>query len=414
MIAAEPLPDRQLALGLLTASAFGPPGIATSLLGIGLFVGVVDDLGAVVPSLAASAVFLATLLLVSRTTINVLGLFTSRYPRWGQLTIGLVSLAFYGSFQFAPQAFARLELDEQRSVASIVRLSPAGQVGEAFAAAGSAPLVALGHALLGAIWLPVLAWVFIVTTRRVLLSSGSSASCRRVDPVGIGPAGIDGAARCAAEAPSVRSRGGAFEPGCAIPVQPSRRSSVRASASPSCSVPALTRDEPGASAVLVGGAVQLSVLFMAGNSIGSDGPALGAEILCGLEPEVIVRAKVRSVIIVASPLAAVGPMIAAGVTGEWRYLPAGIAIGIAGLLAGAGGAIVQSTIVPIAVPESDNPLASGDSGNGLLAAMVLVVVLITLTVVTLPAALALVWALTTESVVLVTGLASQRHSWDGA
>ena len=62
------------------------------------------------------------------------------------------------------------------------------------------------------------------------------------------------------------------------------------------------------------------------------------------------RAKVRSVIIVASPLAAVGPMIAAGVTGEWRYLPAGIAVGIAGLLAGAGGAIVQSTIVPIAVP----------------------------------------------------------------
>ena len=170
-------------------------------------------------------------------------------------------------------------------------------------------------------------------------------------------------------------------------------------------VPALTREAPGASAVLVGGAVQLSVLFMAGNSIGSDGPALGAEILCGLEPEVIVRAKVRSVVIVASPLAVVGPMIAAGVTGEWQYLPAGIAVGIAGLLAGAGGAIVQSTIVPIAVPESDNPLASGDSGSGLLAAMVLVVVLITLAVVTLPVALALVWALTTESVALVTALA---------
>ena len=169
-------------------------------------------------------------------------------------------------------------------------------------------------------------------------------------------------------------------------------------------VPALTRDEPGASAVLVGGAVQLSVLFMAGNSIGNDGPALGAEILCGLEPEVIVRAKVRSVIIVASPLAAVGPMIAAGVTGEWRYLPAGIAVGIAGLLAGAGGAIVQSTLVPIAVPEADNPLASGDSGSGLLAAGVLVVVLVTLAIVTLPVALALVWALTTESAVMVTAL----------
>ncbi len=404
VVAVEPLPDRQLALGLLTASAFGPPGIATSLLGIGLFVGVVDDVSAVVPGMAALAVFLTTLLLVSRTTINVLGLFTNRYPRSGQLMIGLVSLAFYGSFQFAPQAFARLDTDDQRAVASIVRLSPPGQVGEAFATAGSAPLVALGHAALGALWLPVLAWVFMVTTRRVLLSSGSSARTNTATRSGLGPLaatvrrlsgpGAVGAITWRSVRTRMRHPRTALETfigagiGLAVVL-----------------VPALTREAPGASAVLVGGAVQLSVLFMAGNSIGSDGPALGAEILCGLEPEVIVRAKVRSVLIVASPLAAIGPMIAAGVTGEWQYLPAGIAVGVAGLLAGAGGAIVQSTIVPIAVPESDNPLASGDSGSGLLAAMVLVVVLITLAVVTLPVALALVWALTTESVALVTALA---------
>jgi ABC-2 type transport system permease protein len=403
VIAAKPLSDRQLALGLLTSSAFGPPGIATTLLGIRLFVGVVDDLAAVIPALTATIVLLATLLLVSRATINVLGLFTSRYPRTGQLMIGLVSLAFCGLFQFAPQAFARLDPDQRRSVASVVRLSPAGQVGEAFAATGSAPLVALGHAAVGAIWLPPLAWVFAVTTRRVLLSSGSSAHADAATRSESGPlaskvrracgSGAAGAIAWRSVRTRMRHRRTALETfigagiGLAIVL-----------------VPALTRDEPGASAVLVGGAVQLSVLFMAGNSIGNDGPALGAEILCGLEPEVIVRAKVRSVIIVASPLAAVGPMIAAGVTGEWRYLPAGIAVGIAGLLAGAGGAIVQSTLVPIAVPEADNPLASGDSGSGLLAAGVLVVVLVTLAIVTLPVALALVWALTTESAVMVTAL----------
>ncbi len=403
VIAAEPLSDRQLALGLLTSSAFGPPGIATTLLGIGLFVGVVDDLAAVIPALTATIVFLATLLLVSRATINVLGLFTSRHPRAGQLMIGLVSLAFYGLFQFAPQAFARLDPDQQRSVASIVRLSPAGQVGEAFAAAGSAPLVALEHAAVGAIWLPPLAWVFAVTTRRVLLSSGSSARAGAATQSESGPlasrvrracgSGVAGAIAWRSVRTRMRHPRTALETfigagiGLAIVL-----------------VPALTRDEPGASAVLVGGAAQLSVLFMAGNSIGNDGPALGAEILCGLEPEVIVRAKVRSVIIVASPLAAIGPMIAAGVTGEWRYLPAGIAVGIAGLLAGAGGAIVQSTLVPIAVPESDNPLTSGESGSGLLAAGVLVVVLVTLVIVTLPVALVLVWALTTESAVVVTAL----------
>ena len=39
-------------------------------------------------------------------------------------------------------------------------------------------------------------------------------------------------------------------------------------------VPTLTRDTVGSGAVLVGGAVQLAVLFMSGNSFGSDGPPL--------------------------------------------------------------------------------------------------------------------------------------------
>jgi ABC-2 type transport system permease protein len=403
VIAIEPLSDRQLATGLLTVSAFGPPGIATSLLGVGLLVGAVDDLSAVVPGVVTLAVFLATLLLVSRTTINLLGLFASRSPRSGQVTIGLVSLAFYGSFQFIPQAFARLEPDEQRTVASIARLSPPGQVGEAFATASSAPLAALGHAALGALWLPVLAWGFVASTQAMLLTSGSSRAGAPTRSA-VGPFAAAVRRLCGRDATgaiawrSVRTR--MRHPRTALETFIGAGIGLAV-----VLVPALSRDTPGASAVLVGGAVQLAVLFMAGNSIGSDGPALGAEILCGLEPEVIVRAKVRSVVVVASPLAVVGPLIAAGVTGEWQYLPAGVALGVAGLLAGAGGAIVQSTVVPIAVPESDNPLASGDSGSGLLAAIVLVGVLIALALVTLPAALALIWALTSDSVALVTVLA---------
>jgi ABC-2 type transport system permease protein len=412
VIAAEPLSDRQLALGLLTASAFGPPGIATTLLGIGLFVGAVDRPSAVVPGLVAVTVFLGTLLLVSRTTINLLGLFANRYPRSGQVMIGLVSLAFYGSFQFIPQAFARLDIEQQRAVASAVRLSPPGQVGEAFATAGSAPVAALGHAALGAIWLPMLAWAFMVTTRRILLSSGSSARAEAPTrstsgrPVSVVRYACGGGAAGAIAWRSVRTR--MRHPRTALETFIGAGIGLAV-----VLVPALTRDAAGASAVLVGGAVQLSVLFMAGNSIGSDGPALGAEILCGLEPEAVVRAKVRSVIVVASPLAVIGPLIAAGVTGEWRYLPAGVAVGVAGLLAGAGGAIVQSTFVPIAVPESDNPLASGDSGNGLLAGLVLVIVLVILAALTLPAALLLIWALTTESVALVTVIAAAtaRAGW---
>jgi hypothetical protein len=362
----------------------------------------VNTIGGLIAGLVALAAFLATMLLVSRTTVNLLGLFSNRFPRSGQVTIGLASLAFYGALQFVPQSFARVDSATRRDVADVARLTPPGQLGQAFADADDAPLVAIGHAALGALWLPLLAVVFMGTTRQVILSSGSrsnAAETRSTTLVGRLAHWACGSGAVGAIAwRSVRTR--MRHPRTALETFIGAGIGLAV-----VLVPALTRDDVGASAVLVGGAVQLSVLFMAGNSIGSDGPALGAEIMCGLEPDVIVAAKVRSVIVVASPLAVIGPLIAAGVTGEWAYLPAGVAVGCAGLLAGAGGAIAQSTFVPIAIPESDNPLASGDSGNGLLAALVLAAVLVSLAIMTLPFALALIWALTLESVPLVTAFA---------
>lgn len=403
VIGAEPLPDRQLALGLLTTSAAGPPGIAATLLGIGLLAGSVNTATGAIVGVLALCSFLATLLLVSRTTINLLGLFTNRFPRSGQVVIGLASLVFYGGFQFVPSAFASLEREARSDVADWGRLTPPGQIGQAFAEADESFAIALGHVALGSLWLPLLVAIFVTTTRRVLLASGaargSDSSTSETSFIGRLARRACGSGPVGAIAwRSVRTR--MRHPRTALETFIGAGIGLAI-----VLVPALTRDEVGASAVLVGGAVQLSVLFMAGNSIGSDGAALGSEIMCGLEPDAIVAAKVRSVVVVASPLAVLGPLIAAGVTGEWQYLPAGVAVGIAGLLAGAGGAIAQSTFVPVAVPESDNPLASGESGNGLLAALMLAVVLITLAVLTLPFALALIWALTTESVVTVTGLA---------
>lgn len=170
-------------------------------------------------------------------------------------------------------------------------------------------------------------------------------------------------------------------------------------------VPVLTGREAGAGAVLVGGAVQLAVLFMAGNSFGSDGPAMANELLTGVDPVVLVRAKARSVIVSASPLAILGPLIAATITSEWNYLPAGVAVGVGGLSAGAGAAMLQSSIVPIAIPDSDNPLASGDSGKGCFAGLLLAAVLLGLAILTLPIALALLWALDRGSPTLTSAFA---------
>ncbi len=402
VLATEPMTRRQLGIGLLAASAAGPPGLSALLFGVGLFGGAIGGLGSIVPAALATTAVLATLLLVSRTTINVLGLVSNRYPRAGQLVVGLSSLAFYAAFQVVPRAVADLDDAGRDRLAGGLAWTPMGQLGRALAEVRDDPLVALGHTALGAVWLVPLLWLFTWSTHRLLVSvkggAGATRAAGRHRRHGIQAlarrmcgAGAVGAVAWRGVLTRFRTPRTALETftgagvGLAIVL-----------------VPVLTGREAGAGAVLVGGAVQLAVLFIAGNSFGSDGPAMAGELLTGVDPAVLVRGKARSVVVSASPLALVGPLIAAGVTGEWNYLPAGFAVGIGGLFAGAGAAMLQSSIVPIAIPESDNPLAGGDSGKGVFAAMMLAAVLFALAVLTLPIALALLWAINSESLVLVT------------
>jgi hypothetical protein len=404
VLATEPLTRRQLGIGLLAASAAGPPGLSALLFGIGLFGGAVGGIGSIVPAVLAVAAVLATLLLVSRTTINALGLLSTRHPRAGQLVVGLSSLAFYAAFQVVPRAVADLDDAGRDRLARVLGWTPMGQLGRALAEVRDRPMLSLVHTAVGAVWLIGLLWVFNWSTHRLIVSVKGSGTTR---PVGrdrrrtvptiarrLCGSGAVGSVAWRGVLTRFRTPRTALETftgagvGLAIVL-----------------VPVLTGREAGAGAVLVGGAVQLSVLFMAGNSFGSDGPAMASELLTGVDPAVLVRGKARSVVVSASPIALVGPVIAAALTGEWDYLPAGVAVGVGALFAGAGAVMVQSSIVPIAVPESDNPLAGGDSGKGWFAALMLAAVLFTLAVLTLPIALALLWAIDRESLPLVTLLA---------
>ena len=402
VLATEPLAQRQLGVGLLAASASGPPGLSAGLVGVGLFAGAVRGIGSVVPVTLAVGAFLATLLLVSRTMINVLGLVSNRYPRVGQLVVGVSSLCFYAAFQIVPRWVADLENTDRDRLVDIAALTPMGQLGRALGAAAERPFVALGHAALGSAWLLVLLWVFTWSTRQLVESvpgAGATRAHRRERSrnavaaigrrlCGSGPLGTTAWRSVLTRFRTPRTALETFTGagvGLAIVL-----------------VPTLSADGAGAGAVLVGGAVQIAVLFMAGNSFGSDGPALANELLTGVEPRLLVAAKARAVVVAAAPVAIVGPLIAAAFTDAWHYLPAGVAIGVGGLFAGAGAAMVQSTFVPIAIPDSDNPLASGDSGKGWFSAMMLAVVVIALAILTLPVALALLWALDRESALLVT------------
>jgi ABC-2 type transport system permease protein len=401
VVAPEPLDDRRRAIGVLAAAAFGPPGLAAIAIGGGLLIGMshaADDVPIVLLGVGS---WLLSLLLVARTATNLLALLLNRFPRAGQLVVGCVGIVFYGSFQLIPALLGELDDGQRSRIADLVAWSPPGQLGRAVGDGGDVP-TALLHLTLGSIWLPVLAIAFERSEQRLATSIrhhggvGSMADLtgiRRLARLLCG-AGVAGAIAWRSLLLRFRSPRTALETvtGAAIGF-----AAVLA--------PAVLRDDPGAGAVLVGGAVQLAVLFMSGNSFGSDGPGLTHELMTGVDVDDFVAGKLRSIMIVAAPLAVVGPFVAAGLTGEWRYLPAGCCVGAAGLLAGSGAAVVQSAMVPIAVPESDNPFASGETGKGVVAALLLMSVLTALAIATIPIALALFWASDRGRVDLVTAFA---------
>ena len=396
VIAAEPLSDRDRAIGLLAAASFGPPGLAGVAIGIGLGLGMVRGVSDVPLVVFAVASWLLSLLLVARTATNLLALLASRFPRAGQLIVGLTGLIFYGAFQFVPLFLSRLDAPERTRFTNVLAWTPPGQIGRALTGDHRVWL----HVVVGSVWIPLLAVAFAWSARELSLSIRRSGGLETADAER-GPiarlarrwcgAGAEGAVAWRSILTRFRTPRTALETFTGAGVGMA-----------AVLVPTLARDAAGSGAVLVGGAVQLAVLFMAGNSFGSDGPALTHEFLSGVGARTLVRGKARSIAIVAAPLAVIGPLAAASLTGEWQYLAAGFGVGVGGLLAGTGAAVVQSAMVPIAIPESDNPFAGGESGKGIVAALLLAIVLAALAVVTVPIALALFWATDRGRVGLVT------------
>ncbi len=396
VIAAEPLSDRNRTIGLLAAAAFGPPGLAGIALGIGLAAGMISSASDAPIVLVATTSWLLSLLLIARTATNLLAMLTSRFPRAGQLVVGLGGLIFYGLFQFVPALLGSLDDDGRTQLADGLAWTPPGQIGRAVGGSESLWL----HAIVGTIWIPVLAIAFGWSARELSLSVRRAGGLDTTDA----EAGIVG--RWAHRACGDGARG-AIAWRSILTRFRSPRTALETFTGAGVGmaavlVPVLIRDGAGSGAVLVGGAVQLAVLFMSGNSFGTDGPAITHELLSGVSPHTLVEGKARSIAIVAAPLAIIGPLAAAAVTGEWRYLAAGFGVGVGGLLAGTGAAVLQSAMVPIAIPDSDNPFAGAESGKGIMAALLLGGVLIGLAIITVPIALALFWATDSGRVGLVT------------
>ena len=403
VLATEPLTERQLGLGVLAGVRAGPPGISAALVGIGAFAGAVRGPASIVPVALAVVAFLITLLLVSRTTVNALGLLSVRLPRAGQLVVGIGSLVFYAGFQIVPRMIGDVGSDDQADLAVALRMTPMGQLGKALGIAGDQPLAALGHVALGSLWLVPLALVFTWSTRRLLVSTTRRHPTRseRTYPsaqrTGTTVVRVGSGRAVAWRSVLVRLR----TPRTALETFTGAGVGLAI-----VLVPALTVDDVGAGAVLVGGAVQLAVLFIAGDASGPTGRQPPARSSPASTPGYSSEPRRARSIVVAAPIAMVGPLIAAGV-GRRVELSAGRRA------RRHRRAVRRSRRRHGAVdPRADRHSGQRQSARhrrlqqGLVRRLALALVMAALAVVTLPVALALFWAVRQQSLPLVTRVRS--------
>ena len=404
-LATEPLTRTELGLGLLASAVVGPAAVLAALSGAGVLLGWGEG-GALGWSLTALAVLAwwATLLLFSRTTANLLGaVASSRFRQFAQFAASGSALLAWVVVQLLSRDATRWDPGRWRSLADVARWSPPGQIGEAFGALDR-PAAALGHLLLGISWLPLLAWASIATTTRLAHASPRPSTVS--DKVVSRPAGLRSGPR------ALLGRGpvGALTARTLTTKVRTPRQAVNTltalvvGAGVLVLGPILEGGSPEPRTVLLGGLLHFAVLFDGNNAYGMDGPALWLEVTSGADARVLVAGKVRASLAVMALPALLVPVGLAALSGGWEWLPAAWLIAIGSLMASAGVAVASASWAPVALPDSPNPLASGDAGQGCVAGLMLGVGMLALAAITAPVAVP-VFLASSRSTLLTTGAA---------
>lgn len=395
-LATEPLTRWELGVGMLASAVVGPPALLALLAGVGIAGGWGGGgSGGWAITIAAVLVWWMTLVLFSRTTANVLGTVASgRFRQVAQVLASLSALLVWFAAQLVARNTAGWDADRWRNLAGIARWTPPGQVGAALTALDR-PAAALGHLALGAAWLPLLVWASVVTTERLALSSprpgagptrkATRPASLRTGPLRWLPSGPVGAVAARTLVTKVRTPRQSVNTLTALLV----------GAGVVLVGPILDAGSPDPRLVMIGGLLHFAVLFDGNNAYGMDGPAIWTEVASGADATVLTRGKLLASLVVMAVPAAVVPVVLAVLTGGWEWLPAAWLIAAGSLGASAGVAVVGATLAPVALPDSPNPLAAGDTGQGCVAGLML-------------AAGTLVLAVVTAPVAIVVGLASNR------
>lgn len=420
-LAAEPLRPRELGNGMLAAAVVGPATLAGALSGVGLALGWFP--AGPVPAVLVEWVLVglvvlawwATLLLVARTCANALGvLVNGRLRSAAQVLAAVSGLGLFLLAQLLVDRLVRWTGEDWDRAARWAALTPPGQLGRALAAADGRPVAAVGHLLLGAVWLVPLWFAHAWATGRLAVapirdvprrSRRARRADRSVEPASRPPRGWSVPGRAVARRTLVTKRRN--------PREAVNTSVAMALGVSSVVIGAVLADTVDGRLVLGAGLLHFAVVFEANNAYGYDGRALGLEVQSGVTGRALVTGKVRASVSVLLPAALAAVAAVAWIVDGWSWVLPGMLLAGGSVLLAAGVSAVGAVTAPFALPDSPNPLAAGDPGQGCLAGAVLIVEMVVLTVVSVPFALAVWWA-STVSVAATVGVAALVLVVEGA
>ncbi|MFM7069949.1 MAG: hypothetical protein ACKOYM_10890 [Actinomycetes bacterium] len=391
-LATEPLTPHEFGTATLAAALVGPPALLAGLSGLGLALG----FGRATWSAAAIVILVvvawwATLLLASRTAAALLGvLATGRFRQIAQTLAALASLAVWFTAQFSAQQLSQWDRSRWAVLAARFDWMPPAQLGRALADASARPGPALVHLLYGVAWLPVLWWLHTVAIGRLALAPprpGADARRIRTGAEGL-RAGV--------------FRSAPVSPSWAIAVRTMRtkvrtpREAVNTIVAFVVGVGALALGpvldgDPDGRIVLAAGLLHFAVLFEGNNTFGFDGPPLWMEVAAGADGRILARGKAIASVLTMTVPALLLVVVLAAISDGWEWVPAGLLLALGSVLLASGTSVASATIGPFAVPDSPNPFAAGDTGQGCLAGGILAADMIVLAAISAPIALAVWW-----------------------
>jgi ABC-2 type transport system permease protein len=382
-----PLTNGERMAGWVASTLAGPYGIATAVGIVCLLIGRVRSLAGAPIAIIAGATLLITVLIASRFLVTVLApLMAGRRGRDIGVMIGALLGISGWVFSQVSRNLSGVSRERWQSLEAVFRWVPPGAAGRAIVEAGAGRLASGALAALvavGGLVVFVAAWRWAVARLDTGIGGGDrSAGSTQVGrslfsgPLRHLPRTIPGAV--AARELTYAGR----DPKWRVAVLSSL---VIGTVLPVANVLSGSRSPE---LTLLGAASGLLGALNIFNVVGYEGRALWIHLLSGIQNREYLKGKSLAIFALFAPGSLVTVVVLAAITGGWRYLPAGVLLGLGALGSGIGIGLLPSVISPIPPAESSNPFATA-SGKGCATGILSLVAMVLLAAVQLPAAIAL-------------------------